>query len=51
MKPRVAIWKFASCDGCQLTLLDCEDELLAVAGAFDIVNFPRGVEPHRARAL
>ncbi len=38
-KPRVAVWKFASCDGCQLTLLDCEDELLAVAGAVDIVHF------------
>ena len=26
-KPSLAVWKFASCDGCQLTLLDCEDEL------------------------
>ncbi len=39
-KPTVAVFKFASCDGCQLSLLDCEDELLAVAGAVDIVNFP-----------
>jgi len=38
-KPKVAVWKFASCDGCQLSLLDCEDELLAVAGAIDIANF------------
>ena len=38
-KPKLAVWKFASCDGCQLTLLDCEDELLAVAGAVDIANF------------
>jgi coenzyme F420-reducing hydrogenase gamma subunit len=38
-RPRLAVWKFASCDGCQLTLLDCEDELLAVAGAIDIANF------------
>ena len=30
-KPKLAVWKFASCDGCQLSLLDCEDELLAVA--------------------
>ncbi len=37
---RLAVWKFASCDGCQLSLLDCEDELLAVAGSIDIVNFP-----------
>jgi coenzyme F420-reducing hydrogenase gamma subunit len=39
-KPRLAVWKFASCDGCQLSLLDCEDELLAVAGVIDIAYFP-----------
>ncbi len=39
-KPRLAVWKFASCDGCQLSLLDCEDELLAVAGEVDIAYFP-----------
>ncbi|HEU5084524.1 MAG TPA: hypothetical protein VFU14_14365 [Acidimicrobiales bacterium] len=39
-KPRLAVWKFASCDGCQLTLLDCEDELLDVAGELDIAYFP-----------
>ena len=33
------MWKFASCDGCQLTLLDCEDELLAVAGKVRIASF------------
>jgi coenzyme F420-reducing hydrogenase gamma subunit len=39
-KPRLAVWKFASCDGCQLTVLDCEDELLAIADAIDIAYFP-----------
>lgn len=39
-KPKLAVWKFSSCDGCQLSLLDCEDELLAVAGAITIANFP-----------
>ena len=39
-KPKLAVWKFASCDGCQLSLLDCEDELLAVAGEIIIANFP-----------
>lgn len=38
--PKLAVWKFASCDGCQLSILDCEDELLAVAGAVNIANFP-----------
>jgi coenzyme F420-reducing hydrogenase gamma subunit len=39
-RPKLAVWKFASCDGCQLSLLDCEDELLAVAGAVQIAYFP-----------
>jgi len=39
-KPRIAIFKFASCDGCQLSLLDAEDELLAVAGVLEIAYFP-----------
>lgn len=39
-KPKLAVWKFASCDGCQLSLLDCEDELLALAGEIEIANFP-----------
>jgi sulfhydrogenase subunit delta len=39
-KPRLGVWKFASCDGCQLSLLDCETELLAIAGAIDIAYFP-----------
>ena len=36
---KLAVWKFASCDGCQLSLLDCEDELLAVADRIQIANF------------
>src|SRR6187549_84575 len=38
-KPKLAVWKFSSCDGCQLSLLDCEDELLTVAGAVEIAHF------------
>ena len=44
--PRLAVWKFASCDGCQLTLLDAEDHLMGIAGAIEIAYFPeasRGV--------
>ena len=39
-KPKLAVWKFASCDGCQLTVLDCEDELLALAGEIEVAYFP-----------
>jgi sulfhydrogenase subunit delta len=38
-KPKLAVWKFASCDGCQLSVLNCEDELLAVAGEVEIAYF------------
>ena len=38
-RPRLAVWKFASCDGCQLTLLDCEDELLGLAGEVEVSYF------------
>ncbi|MBI4423087.1 MAG: oxidoreductase [Elusimicrobia bacterium] len=38
-KPRVGVFKFASCDGCQLTLLDAEDELLAVGESLDLAYF------------
>ena len=35
----LAVWKFASCDGCQLSLLDCEDELLMLADRVEIAHF------------
>ena len=38
-KPTLAVWKFSSCDGCQLSVLDLEDELLALAGAIEIAYF------------
>jgi coenzyme F420-reducing hydrogenase gamma subunit len=39
VKPTLAVWKFASCDGCQLTVLNLEDELLTLAGEIDIAYF------------
>lgn len=41
-RPKLAVFKLASCDGCQLTLLDCEDELPALARAVTIAYFPEG---------
>ena len=46
VKPTLAVWKLASCDGCQLTLLDCEDELLAMAGAVQIAHFTEASSAH-----
>lgn len=39
IRPKLAVFKFSSCDGCQLSLLDCEDELLAVADSVEIAYF------------
>ncbi len=38
-KPKIAVWKFASCDGCQLSMLDLEDELLEIADHVEIAYF------------
>jgi coenzyme F420-reducing hydrogenase gamma subunit len=38
-RPKLAVFKFASCDGCQLSVLDCEDELLLLADRVSISNF------------
>lgn len=37
--PKLAVWKFASCDGCQLSLLDCEEELLSITEILQISHF------------
>ncbi|MFO1019809.1 MAG: hypothetical protein U0903_03825 [Planctomycetales bacterium] len=37
--PRVGVFKFASCDGCQLSLLDAEDELLPLCGKIEVACF------------
>ncbi|GIJ48144.1 oxidoreductase [Virgisporangium aliadipatigenens] len=47
-RPSLAVWKFASCDGCQLTLLDCGDALLTLAARLHIAAFPEAssmIEP------
>ena len=38
-KQTLAVWKFSSCDGCQLSLLDCEDELLTLAEHVELAYF------------
>lgn len=40
MKPRIAIFKFASCDGCQLQLLNAEEALLDLTAEVDLAFFP-----------
>ena len=40
MKPRLAVFKFASCDGCQLQFVNAEAELLTLARQVDVAYFP-----------
>ncbi len=46
VRPRVAVAKFASCDGCQLTLLDLEEHLLEIVSRYDVVEFPEATSHH-----
>ncbi len=46
-KPTVAVYKFSSCDGCQLSILNMEDELLDLAGAIDIAFFLEATRAQR----
>ena len=39
-RPKLGVYKFASCDGCQLSLLNLEDDLLALGETLDIAYFP-----------
>ena len=48
MRPRLAVVKFASCDGCQLQLLNAEDELLTLTGLVDIAYFPEARRRQRS---
>jgi coenzyme F420-reducing hydrogenase gamma subunit len=47
-RPRVGVVKLTSCDGCQLTILDLEDELLAISERFDIIDFPEATSSRSA---
>ena len=47
MKPKVGVFSFTSCEGCQLTILNLEDEILDLLGAIEIVNFREAIDDRR----
>jgi len=47
MKPKIAFFDFASCEGCQLAVLELEDELLDLLGLVEIVNFREAIDDRR----
>lgn len=38
-RPRLAVYKFSSCDGCQLSLLNLEDQLLELVDTVEVAYF------------
>jgi sulfhydrogenase subunit delta len=38
-KPRIAIFDFACCEGCQLQIVNLEEEILSLLGAADVVEW------------
>ena len=49
MKPKVAFFDFASCEGCQLALLNCEDILLDILELVELVEFREAISDKSAR--
>jgi len=47
-RPRVGVVKLASCDGCQLTLLDLEEQLLPLTERFELIEFPEATSRRSA---
>ena len=48
VRPTLGVFKFASCDGCQLSILNMEDDLLALGQVLDIAYFPEASSDMRA---
>ena len=45
-KPRIAFFDFASCEGCQLQVINLEEDLLQVVGAVEVVSFREAMKGH-----
>ena len=48
VKKKLAVWKFASCDGCQLSILDLEDEIIPLSEEINIAYFPEASSDYQA---
>lgn len=46
-KPKVSFHDFTSCEGCQLQVINCEDELLGLLGEVEIVQFREAIDDRR----
>ena len=46
-RPKIAFFSFTSCEGCQLMVLNCEEELKDLALRVDVVNFREAMDLKR----
>ena len=46
MKPRVAFFDFACCEGCQLQIVNLEEKILDLIGLVDVVSWREAVTGH-----
>ena len=46
MKPKVAFFDFASCEGDQLQVVNLEEQLLELLGHIELVSFREGMKEH-----
>jgi len=46
MKPKVAFFDFASCEGCQLQIINLEESILDLINIVDVVSFREAMKEH-----
>jgi sulfhydrogenase subunit delta len=46
LKPKVAIYDFASCEGCQLQIVNLEEQILDLVEKVDVVSFREAMKEH-----
>ena len=51
MKPKVAFFDFASCEGCQLALLNCEDVFLDLLEQIELVEFREAISEKSSSSI
>lgn len=46
MKPKIGVFDFASCEGCELQIVNLEEDLLELLGEVDVVTFREAMKEH-----
>ena len=46
MKPKVGVFDFASCEGCELQIVNLEEDVVGLVSAVDVVSFREAMKEH-----